>query len=40
MAKRAPGKRYRKGMTITQLLAKFPDDATGRGLVRQDPLAE
>ena len=28
MAQNAPGKHYRNGMTLTQLLRKFPDDAT------------
>ena len=28
MAQNAPGKHYRKGMTLTQVFDKFPDDAT------------
>ena len=28
MAQKAPGKHYRNGMTLAQLLKKFPDDAT------------
>ena len=28
MARRAPGKHYRKGLTLAQLLRMFPDDAT------------
>ena len=28
MAKKAPGKHYRKGVTITQLIRMFPDNAT------------
>ncbi|WP_420609856.1 transposase [Candidatus Poriferisodalis sp.] len=28
MAKSAPGKHYRKGLTLTALFDKFPDDKT------------
>ncbi|MDE0380462.1 MAG: IS1595 family transposase [Rhodospirillales bacterium] len=35
MAKRAPGKAYRKGITLLQLTRKFPDDASAEAWFRK-----